>query len=53
MGMLELHPLYGKKVTVLGDSISTVYEHNTPFWMIKSSDVGHPICSYVGTVVNC
>lgn len=45
--MLSSHPLYGKRIAVLGDSISTVANCNTPFWHILPIDVGHEIHSYV------
>ena len=39
--------LAGKKVAVIGDSISTIYGFNTPYWTVKSVDVGNTIQSYV------
>lgn len=40
-------PLKGKKIAVIGDSISTIYGGNTPSWKIKSSDVGQTIEAWV------
>ena len=43
------HPLKGKKIAVIGDSISTIYGNNTPSWKIMSIDVGNTIeawCTY-------
>lgn len=47
MKSFENHPLFGKRIAILGDSISTVYGQNTPFWIVKPIDVGHVIRSYV------
>lgn len=44
---LKKHPLYGKKIAVIGDSISTIYNGNTPYITIQSGDVGQTIQSYV------
>lgn len=40
-------PLYGKKVAVIGDSISTISGNNTPYIKIQDSDVGNEIQSYI------
>lgn len=37
----------GKKLAVIGDSISTIYGGNTPYITIKAGDVGNTIYSYV------
>lgn len=43
------HPLKGKKIAVIGDSISTISGNNTPSWKVMSVDVGNTIdawCTY-------
>lgn len=37
----------GKKIAVIGDSISTIWGNNNPYYKIKSIDVGNEIQSYV------
>lgn len=39
--------LSGKKIAVIGDSISTIYGFDTPYWTVKDIDVGETIQSYV------
>ena len=39
--------LKGKKIAVIGDSISTINGNNTPYWEVKTIDVGKEIQSYV------
>ena len=39
--------LFGKKVAVIGDSISTIYGGNTPYWTVQDGDVGETISAYV------
>lgn len=39
--------LKGKKISIIGDSISTISGNNTPYFTIKSVDVGKSIQSYV------
>ena len=39
--------LAGKKIAIIGDSISTINGKNTPYWIVKSVDVGNEIESYV------
>ena len=39
--------LAGKKVAIIGDSISTIYGFDTPYWTVKAVDVGETIQSYV------
>lgn len=46
-GLINAHPLTGKKVAVIGDSISTIYGFDTPYWTVKDIDVGNTIQSYV------
>ena len=41
------HALYGKKIAVIGDSISTIYNFNTPSWTINARDVGQTIEAWV------
>lgn len=41
------HPLAGKKIAVIGDSISTGPCGNTPYWTVLDVDVGKTIQSYV------
>lgn len=43
----DSHPLKGKNIAIIGDSISTIYDNNTPYWEVKSIDVGKEIKSYV------
>lgn len=43
----SLPNLNGKKIAVIGDSISTIYNGNTPYWTVKTIDVGQEIESYV------
>ena len=40
-------PFVGKKVAIIGDSISCIYNGNTPYWTVKDIDVGNTIQSYV------
>lgn len=44
---LKSHILNGKKIAVLGDSISTINGNNTPHWKVLPTDVGRSIESYV------
>ena len=39
--------LTGKKISVIGDSISTISGNNNPYWKVQSVDVGQIIQSYV------
>ena len=41
------HPLKGKKISIIGDSKSTISGHNQPFFKVQSIDVGKEIVSYV------
>lgn len=41
------NPLKGKKVSIIGDSISSSARNNAPYWLIVASDVGNQIQSYV------
>lgn len=43
----KINPLEGKNIAIIGDSISTINENNTPYINILSSDVGKPIQSWV------
>lgn len=43
-------PLYGKKVSIIGDSISTINGNNTPYFTIMDIDVGHEIQSYISYI---
>ena len=43
-------PLYGKKIAVIGDSISTINGNNTPYFTIMDIDVGNEIQSYISYV---
>ena len=42
-----IHPLSGKNIAVIGDSISTIANNNTPYWTIMDIDVGHQIEVYI------
>lgn len=44
---MKSYPLRGKKIAVIGDSISTILNGNNPFIRIQSRDVGSPLLSYV------
>ena len=44
---MKSYPLRGKNIAIIGDSISTIYHGNTPFYKITSRDVGNQIQSYV------
>lgn len=44
---LQERRFVGKKLAVIGDSISTILNGNTPYWTVKSVDVGNTIQSYV------
>lgn len=44
---LQERRFVGKKLAVIGDSISTIYGGNTPYWTVKDIDVGNTIQSYV------
>lgn len=44
---LQERPFVGKKLAIIGDSISTIYNGNTPYWTVKDIDVGNTIQSYV------
>jgi len=37
----------GKYISVIGDSISTINENNTPYWTVQNVDVSQQIQSYV------
>lgn len=39
--------LSGKRIAVIGDSISTISGRNTPYWKVQTNDVGQTIQSYV------
>ena len=39
--------LKGKNISVIGDSVSTIKNGNTPYWLVKSEDIGKEIHSYV------
>lgn len=41
------HPLYKKRISILGDSISTVFNNNTPYFEIKQIDIGSVVSSFV------
>lgn len=41
------HPLKGKKISIIGDSKSTISGNNQPFFQVQSVDVGKEIASYV------
>ena len=44
---IPTHTLNEKKLAVIGDSISTIYNGNTPYWTVKDVDVGNEIEAYV------
>lgn len=44
---MKNYPLKGKKIAVIGDSISTIYGNNNPYIRILASDVNKTIRSYV------